>query len=150
MKNELNLSKVGEMSYLLELQVKQKDDDMTITETKYVRNLLKKCELAATHLKIFKDQASIDIVQTLYRNMIGNLFYLTTTRPDIANSVGVCARTMLIHIRHHFFRKILEKKMIALKHVTTYRKLAIIFTKSLDNTELETLRSSSGLCDMFS
>ena len=29
---------------------------------------------------------------TLYRSIIGSLLYLTTSRPDIAFSVGVCAR----------------------------------------------------------
>ena len=33
-----------------------------------------------------------DVNETLYRSMIGSLFYLTTSRPDIAYSVGVCAR----------------------------------------------------------
>ena len=29
---------------------------------------------------------------SLYRCMIGSLLYLTTSRPDIAHSVGICAR----------------------------------------------------------
>ncbi|CAM8890204.1 unnamed protein product [Rhodiola kirilowii] len=51
-----------------------------------------------------------------------------------------------IDIRHHFIRELVENKVITLKHVTTDKQLADIFTKLLDATQFETLRSSLGLC----
>jgi hypothetical protein len=45
-----------------------------------------------THLKLTKDEKGISVDQSLYRNMIGSLLYLTTIRPDITFVVGVCAR----------------------------------------------------------
>ncbi|KAK2428583.1 hypothetical protein QL285_027097 [Trifolium repens] len=47
---------------------------------------------APTHLKLTKDEKGISVDQSLYRNMIGSLLYLTTIRPDITFVVGVCAR----------------------------------------------------------
>ncbi|CAM8886325.1 unnamed protein product [Rhodiola kirilowii] len=47
---------------------------------------------AATHIKIIKDDAGISVDQTQYRSMIGSLFYLTASRPDIAYAATVCAR----------------------------------------------------------
>jgi hypothetical protein len=47
---------------------------------------------ATTHLKLTKDESGVDVDQSLYRNMIGSLLYLTASRPDIAFAVGVCAR----------------------------------------------------------
>ncbi|XP_058752820.1 secreted RxLR effector protein 161-like [Vicia villosa] len=47
---------------------------------------------APTHLKLSKDEGGTSVDQSLYRSMIGNLLYLTTSRPDIAFVVGVCAR----------------------------------------------------------
>ena len=46
----------------------------------------------ATNTKLGNDPSgqSVDII--LYRSMIGNLLYLTTSQHDIAFSVGVCAR----------------------------------------------------------
>ena len=42
--------------------------------------------------KLSLDAAGVDVDLTLYRSMIGSLLYLTASRPDLAFSVGVCAR----------------------------------------------------------
>ena len=47
---------------------------------------------APTHLKLSKDEKGVSVDQRLYRSMIGSLLYPTTSRPDIAFIVGVCAR----------------------------------------------------------
>ncbi|CAM8972698.1 unnamed protein product [Rhodiola kirilowii] len=55
-------------------------------------------------------------------------------------------RTKNIDIRHHFIRELVEQKVVTLKNDTTDKQLADIFTKPLDATQFETLRSSLGLC----
>ncbi|CAM8890779.1 unnamed protein product [Rhodiola kirilowii] len=101
MQNEFKMSMVGEMNYFLGLQVVQPKEGIFLTQAKYARNLVKKFGLdkathkrtpAATHVKITKDDAGASVDQTLYISMIGSLLYLTTTRPDICQAVGVCAR----------------------------------------------------------
>ena len=42
--------------------------------------------------KLSRDAASIEVDPMLYRSMIGSLLYFIASRPDIAFSVGVCAR----------------------------------------------------------
>ncbi|CAM8993859.1 unnamed protein product [Rhodiola kirilowii] len=95
------MSMVGEMNFFLGLQVKQKDDGIFISQSKYAKNLIKKFDLekashkrtpSATHLKVTKDDARTSVDQTLYRSMIGSLLYLTASRSDIAYAVGFCAR----------------------------------------------------------
>ena len=44
----------------------------------------------STTLKLSKDASGKSVEQTLYRDMIGSLLYLTASRPDISFSVGVC------------------------------------------------------------
>ena len=42
--------------------------------------------------KLNVDSSEVEVSPTLYRSVIGSLLYLTASRPDIAFSVGVCAR----------------------------------------------------------
>ncbi|CAM8972663.1 unnamed protein product [Rhodiola kirilowii] len=95
------MSMLGEKNYFLGLQVKQKDNGIFISQSKYAKNLIKKFDFekasdkmtpAATHLKITKDDAGTNVDQTLYRSMIRSLLYLTTSSSDITYAVGVCAR----------------------------------------------------------
>ncbi|CAM8994097.1 unnamed protein product [Rhodiola kirilowii] len=46
MQSEFKMSMVREMCYFLGLQVKQKKDDIFISQSKYARNLIKKFDLA--------------------------------------------------------------------------------------------------------
>jgi hypothetical protein len=95
------MSLVGELTYFLGLQIKQMDDTIFISQSKYARNIVKKFGMenathkrtpAPTHLKLTKDEKGISVDQSLYRSMIGSLLYLTASRPDITYDVGVCAR----------------------------------------------------------
>ena len=42
--------------------------------------------------KLNVDSSGVEVSPILYRSIIGSLLYLTASRPDIAFSVGVCAR----------------------------------------------------------
>ena len=55
---------------------------------------------------------------SLYRSMIGSLFYLTTSRPNISYSVGVCAR---------YQANPKESHMTALKRIIKYVKTTVEF-----------------------
>ena len=97
--HEFEMSLVGELSYFLCLQIRQLNDGIFITQAKYVKKLVKKFGLEnakhcdtpmSTTLKLSKDASGKSVEQTLYRGMIGSLFYLTISRPDIFFSVGVC------------------------------------------------------------
>ena len=92
---------VGELTYFLGLQIKQTNTRIHINQAKYARNLFKRfgLEKAAdartpmtTNTKLGNDPSGQYIDITLYRSMISSLLYLTTSRPDITFSVGVCAR----------------------------------------------------------
>ncbi|XP_050913651.1 uncharacterized mitochondrial protein AtMg00810 [Lathyrus oleraceus] len=101
MQSEFEMSLVGELTYFLGLQVKQMEDSIFLSQSKYARNIVKKFGMenashkrthAPTHLKVSKDENGVSVDQSLYRSMIGSLLYLTASRPDIAFAVGVCAR----------------------------------------------------------
>jgi hypothetical protein len=92
---------IGELAYFLGMQVKQTSEGIFISQAKYAKDLVKRfgldgksyaCTPMSTNVKISVDLTSKQVDPTLYRSMIGSLFYLTASRLDIAFSVGVCAR----------------------------------------------------------
>ncbi|XP_050890419.1 secreted RxLR effector protein 161-like [Lathyrus oleraceus] len=101
MQSEFEMSLVGELTYFLGLQVKQVDDTIFISQSKYSKNIVKKFGIenaihkrapAPTHLKLTKDEKGVNMDQSLYRSMIGSLLYLIASRPNITFVVCVCAR----------------------------------------------------------
>ena len=99
MKNEFEMSMVGELNYFL--QVKQCKKGIFISQSKYARNLVKRfglenaCKVRipmSQNDKLTRDDTASDVHASLYRSMIGILLYLTANRPAICFSVGVCAR----------------------------------------------------------
>ena len=95
------MSMVGELTFFLGLQVKQQKEGIFVLQEKYARNIVKKFGLdskkhASTPMssstKLNVDSSGVEVSPTLYRSIIRSLLYLTASRPDIAFSVGVCAR----------------------------------------------------------
>ncbi|GKB34174.1 putative ribonuclease H-like domain-containing protein [Tanacetum coccineum] len=97
----LLMSSMGELTFFLGLQVKQKADGIFISQDKYVTDILKKfgfqdVKTASTPMDtekpMLKDSDGDDVDVHLYRSMIGSLMYLTSSRPDIMFAVCACAR----------------------------------------------------------
>ncbi|GJY13884.1 putative ribonuclease H-like domain-containing protein [Tanacetum coccineum] len=95
------MSSIGELTFFLELQVKQKGDGIFISQDKYVAEILKKFDFmnvktASTPIEtqrpLTKDAEATDVDVYLYRSMIGSLMYLTASRPDIMFAVCNCLR----------------------------------------------------------
>ncbi|XP_059670893.1 secreted RxLR effector protein 161-like [Cornus florida] len=92
---------VGELTFFLGLQVKQLDDGIFISQSKYAKELVKKFSMKdskhiqtpmSTSSKLDRDSDPNKVDHFLYRSIIGSLLYLAATRPDISFSVGVYAR----------------------------------------------------------
>ncbi|GKF29033.1 putative ribonuclease H-like domain-containing protein, partial [Tanacetum coccineum] len=92
MKSRFQMNFIGELTFFLGLQVKQKEDGIFISHDKYVAEILKKfdfmsvrtaCTPIKTHKPLVKDEEAADVDVHLYRSMIGSLMYLTASRPDI-------------------------------------------------------------------
>nr|GFA31442.1 putative ribonuclease H-like domain-containing protein [Tanacetum cinerariifolium] len=99
-KDKFQMSSMGELTFFLGLQVKQKPNGIFISQDKYVAEILRKFRLidrkAAitlidTEKPLLKDLDDKDVDVHTYRSMIGLLMYLTSSRPDIMFAVCGCA-----------------------------------------------------------
>ncbi|GJU14367.1 putative ribonuclease H-like domain-containing protein [Tanacetum coccineum] len=115
----LLMSSMGELTFFLGLQVKQKKDGIFISQDKYVAEILKKfgfteVKTASTPMEtqkpLLKDEDGEEVDVYMYRSMIGSLMYLTSSRPDIMFAVCACARYQVnpkvshLHVVKRIFR----------------------------------------------
>nr|GEW04433.1 retrotransposon protein, putative, unclassified [Tanacetum cinerariifolium] len=86
------ISSMGELTFFLGLQVKQKKEGIFISQDKYVSEILKKFGFSdvkkaskpmETLKPLLKDEDGEEVNVHMYRSMIGSLMYLTSSRPDI-------------------------------------------------------------------
>ncbi|GJT72396.1 putative ribonuclease H-like domain-containing protein [Tanacetum coccineum] len=101
MHKRFQMSSMGELTFFLGIQVKQKEDGIFISQDKYVGEILKKFGFSSirtastpmdTNKALTKDEDGEDVDIHLYRSMIGSLTYVTSSRPDIMFSVCACSR----------------------------------------------------------
>nr|GEV81439.1 hypothetical protein [Tanacetum cinerariifolium] len=96
------MSSIGELTFFLGLQVKQKKYGIFISQDKYVVEILKKfgfkkVKTASTPMEtqkpLLKDKDGKEVDVHMYRSMIGLLMYLTSSRPSQSKgfSSAACA-----------------------------------------------------------
>ncbi|GJR12700.1 retrovirus-related pol polyprotein from transposon TNT 1-94 [Tanacetum coccineum] len=76
-------------------QIKQDFKGISISQEKYVKDLLKKYDLKCPMLppnNLGLDKSGVSINESMFRGMIGSLMYLTASRPDIQFSTFLYAR----------------------------------------------------------
>jgi hypothetical protein len=122
MQNEFEMSLLGELSFFLGLQIRQRNQGIFISKTKYIREMLKRfgmedCKPVTTPMqtscKLRKDDDSKFTDQRKYRSMIGSLLYVKTSRPDVMQEVGQVER---------FQAAPKESYVVAMKRIFRYLK----------------------------
>nr|GEX37383.1 hypothetical protein [Tanacetum cinerariifolium] len=112
MKNRFQMSSMGELTFFLGLQLKEKEDGIFISQDKYVAEILKKFDFlsvktASTPIEsqkpLVKDEEAADVDVHLYRSLIGSLMYLTASRPDIMFVVCACSRFQVTPKTSHLY-----------------------------------------------
>eukprot|EP00253_Pinus_taeda_P006804 PITA_06804 len=101
MQKEFEMSLLVELTYFLGLQIQQNKDGIFLSQTKYLKQILKKygmedsklvCTPMVTGCSLNANDESTAVHQPTYRSMIDNLLYLTGTRPDIMHAVRIVGR----------------------------------------------------------
>ncbi|RWR74934.1 Integrase, catalytic core [Cinnamomum micranthum f. kanehirae] len=120
------MKSLGEASCFLGLEVK-KSDGYFVSQTRYATRLLERFRMEESKimdtpmdpsLKLIKDGGRLLKDATLFRQLVGSLFYLTITRPDISFPVGVVSQ---------FMDKPRESHFIAAKRILRYIKGTLNF-----------------------
>jgi Asp-tRNA(Asn)/Glu-tRNA(Gln) amidotransferase C subunit len=97
MQNEFEMSLLGELSFFLGLQIRQRNQGIFISQIKYIIEMLKRFRMEdckpvitpmQTSCKLRKDDDSKSTDQGKYTSMIASLLYVTTSIPDVMQVVG--------------------------------------------------------------
>ncbi|GJY23707.1 hypothetical protein Tco_0397365 [Tanacetum coccineum] len=122
---------MGEHTFFLGLQAKQKKDGTFISQDKYVNEILNKFGFSdvktsstpmETHKPLLKDADGEDVDEHLYRSMIGSLMYLTSSRLDNMFAVCACARFQVspkishLHAMKRIFRYLKGQPKLGLRY----------------------------------
>nr|GEZ03337.1 ribonuclease H-like domain-containing protein [Tanacetum cinerariifolium] len=113
------MSMMGELKFSLGIQIHQSPRGIFINQVKYAQEIFIKhsmtsCDsvgtpVATKHLDA--DLCGTPIDQTKYRSMVGELMYLTASRPNIMHATCYCAR---------YQAKPTEKHLTAVKQIFRY------------------------------
>nr|GEU92697.1 ribonuclease H-like domain-containing protein [Tanacetum cinerariifolium] len=139
------MSSMGELTFFLGLQVKQKEDGIFISQDKYVAEILKKFDFlsaktASTPIKtkkpLVKDEKAADVdvtPKTSHLQAMKRIFRKSTT--------GGCqflGRRLISWQckKHHFIRDAYEKKLIQVLKIYTDDNVADLLTKAVDVSRL--------------
>jgi hypothetical protein len=123
MAKEFEMLMIGELSYFLGLQIKQLKNGTFVSQGKYIKDMLKKFGMKdakgvstpmGTNGSLDSDASGNMVDQTMYRSLIGNLLYVTASRPDVMFSVCMCVR---------FQASPRESHLKATKRILRYLKL---------------------------
>lgn len=107
---EFEMSDLGMMHYYLGIEVLQSSTGIFISQKKYMGEILDKFQMKDCNpvttpsefgLKLNKDNGGTKVDNTLYKQIVGSLMYLTATRPDIMHAVSVISRYMECPIEIH-------------------------------------------------
>lgn len=125
--NEFDMKDLGLVHYCLGLEVWKKRHSVFISQAKYACEVLKRfnmqdCKPVSTPIdtsnKPSRDDGTPFVDMTLYRQLVGSLIYLTTSRPDISYAVGVVSQYMSSPTEAHW--KAAKRVLRYVKGTTNY------------------------------
>eukprot|EP00253_Pinus_taeda_P009256 PITA_09256 len=131
-----DMTDLGLLHYCLGIEVWQTESHICLSQSKYAKNLVDRfimqdCKPASTPmepgLKLSAQSSSPPVDETLFRQLVGSLIYLTATRPDISFSVSYISRFMSAPKADHW----IAAKCV-LRYVRGTSDYGLLYTRSFD------------------
>lgn len=103
MKRGFDMTDLGKMRYFLGLEVLQRSDGIFLCQKRYALEMLQRFGLDRSNsvhnpivpgVKLTKNESGVKVDKTYYRQIVGSLMYLTSTRPDMMFVVNLISRYM--------------------------------------------------------
>ncbi|KAE8734204.1 PLAC8 family protein [Hibiscus syriacus] len=127
------IKELGQVKHFLGLEVDRIHEGIFLCQQKYAKDLLKRfgmleCKSTSTpmepNVKMCAHEGKDLEDETMYRQLVGSLIYLTLTRPDISYAVGVMSRYMQNPKKPHLeaVRRILRYVKSTIYYGLLYKK----------------------------
>ncbi|XP_016173321.1 uncharacterized protein LOC107615806 [Arachis ipaensis] len=162
--DKFKIKDLGDLKYFLGMEVARSNSGIHIYQRKYTMDLLRDfgyldCKPLSTPFdysqKLSKESGTILTDNTVYRQLIGRLLYLTNTRPDISYAVGRlsqflnCATTSHLQTAFCVLRYLKGRPATGLFFSSTSNMHLTGFADADWATCADTRRSVSGYCFML-
>ena len=138
MQSEFDMTDLGRMKYFLGVEIHQTEAGIFLCQGKYASEILARFGMGSCNAvnnpmvpgtKLSSQEKGEEIDRTEYKQLIGSLIYITTTRPDIMYAVSFLSRFMATPKEGH---------LLAAKRILRYLKgtmnFGIFYKRSSDNT----------------
>ena len=111
MSQMFEMKHLGKLRYCLGLEIWRDSGQTFMSQAKYVKGLLEKFRMdqckstpvpLQQNIKLQCEDGSKVVDVTLYRQLVGSLIYLTTTRPDLAYAISVLSQFMSKPLESHW------------------------------------------------
>ena len=131
---EFDMTDLGRMRYFLGIEVIQSLDGIFVCQRKYAHEILGRFGMDKSNpvknpivpgTKLSKDEAGTKVDETLFKQVVGSLMYLTATRPDLMYGVSLISRFMSCPTESHW----LAAKRI-LRYLKGTTELGIFYKKN--------------------
>jgi hypothetical protein len=109
LKQKFKMKDLGELHYFFGIDVIESPKGIWLLQRQYASNKLSKYGMTGCkpisipleqNVKLNVDEGDLMEDTTMYRRIVGNLIYMTITRPDLSFAVGVVSQFMQHHKSH--------------------------------------------------
>jgi hypothetical protein len=159
------MTDMGKMKFFLGIEVSQQNDGIFICQKKYALEILKRFGMLESRevnspivpgSKLSKDADGVAIDESYYKQIVGSLMYLTTTRLDLVYNVSLISRYMAKPTKLHLqaAKRILRYLKGTFDYGIMYKKVSsndmVAYTDSDYAGDLDDRKSTSSYVFLLS